>query len=301
MAGSNQYTNYPCTIGAATPFNLRQIGTGSWSGGQTEDDIIPAGLHRRDAVIVNSHAPMVSFDTTDLTTILTQITNIEQGLACPTGLDLYYQQRSSGALFEGGSAHMHVNATVGHLTLDSIGVSGVGPVQANLTFHEFWDGTNAMSVPLAAQALGAAVPLFNSQFYRGIATVGGTAIDSITDVSIDFGLSLDKSIYGGHIGPAGCAIVTATPTITITTDDVAEFASKVVNSYGQTYSNLIVYFKKGASGGLRATGATALSVTSSAGFVTSRGIRGGGVGNSSVTLEFKPTAALSFSLSATHP
>lgn len=301
MAGTNQYTNYPCVIGAGTPFNLLQIGTGNWSGGQSEDVIQPAGLHRRDAVIVNSHAPMIQFDTTDITTVLSNITNIQRGLACPTGVDLYYQQRSSGAIFESGSAHLHVNATLGHILLDSISVSGVGPAQANLTFHELWDGTNAMSAPAAAQALGASAPAFTSQFYRGTATVGGTAIDNISDVSIDFGIQVDKTIYGGAIGPTQLTVVSANPVITITTDDLAEFPSKVVNSYGQTYSTLIVYLKKGASGGLRGGAGTALSVTSSAGFVTGREIRGGGVGNSSFVLTFMPTADLSFSLSATHP
>lgn len=301
MAGTNQYTNYPCAVGASSPFNLRQIGTGSWSGGQSEDSIVPAGLHRRDAVIVNSHAPSVSFDTADITTVLTNLTNVETGLACPTGLDLYYQQRSSGALFESGSAHMHINASLGHLVLDSISVSGVGPAQANLTFHELYDGSTALSVPTAGAALGAAAPAFTSQFYRGTATVNGTAIDNITDVTVDFGLQVDKAIYGGHYAPTQLAVATAIPTITITTDDLGEFASKVVNSYGQAYVTLIVYFRKGASGGLRGGAGTALSITSSAGFVTARSIRGGGVGNSSVALEFMPTTALSFSLAATHP
>ena len=301
MAGTNQFTNYPCTIGAGTPFNLRQIGTGNWSGGQSEDVVIPAGLHRRDVVIVNNHSPMISFDTADITTLLTQITDIEKGLACPTGLDLYYQQRSSGGLFESGSAHLHVNATLGHLLLDSISVSGVGPATANLTFHELWDGSAAMSVPTAASALGAAAPLFNSQFYRGAVTVGGTAIDSITDVSVDFGLNIDKTIYGGSIGPTQLSVMTATPTISVTTDDLGEFASKVVNSYGQNYSTLVVYLKKGSSGGLRGGSGTALSISSSAGFVTARSIRGGGVGNSSTVLEFMPTTTMTFSLSATHP
>lgn len=301
MAGTNQYTNYPCVVGAGTPFNLLQIGTGNWIGGQTEDAIIPAGLHRRDAVIVNSLAPMISFDTTDLTTLLTNITNIQRGLACPSGLDLYYQQRSSGAIFESGSAHLHVNAALGHIIVDSISVSGVGPAMANLTFHELYDGSTALSTPAASSALGASAPAFQSQFYRGTATVNGTAIDNITDVSIDFGIQVDKTIYGGFHAPTQLAVVSAVPTITITTDDLGEFASKVANSHGQTYATLIVYFRKGASGGLRGGAGTALSVTSSAGHVTARDIRGGGVGNSSVQLTFMPTTDLSFSLAATHP
>lgn len=301
MAGTNEYTNYPAQFQGGSTWNLRQLLSASWSGNQTEDEVVPAGLHRRDAVITANLAPTLSIDTTDLTTVLTNITNVEQGFACSSGAEFTWQQRSSGGIFESGSAHVSLSSALGHLILESISASGDAPAQASLTYHDLYDGSTALSVPTAASALGATTPAFVSQFYRGAVTVNGTAIDSVTSVSVNFGLSLSKPIFGGQYAPSTLAIVSAIPTIVVQTDDIAEFASKVGAANGVTYANVICYFRKGAAGGIRGGAGTALSVTSTAGQATAREIQGGGVGNSSLQITFKPTAALSFSLSATHP
>lgn len=301
MAGTNEYTNYPAQFQGGATWNLRQVGSGSWSGGQAEDAVIPAGLHRRDAVITASAMPMLSFDSTDLTTILTNITDISTGYACTSGAEIYYQQRSLGAKFESGSAHLKLESTLGQLLLDSISASGNNPAQASLTYHDLYDGSTNPSVPTASSALGATTPAFVSQFYRGAVTVNGTAVDGITDVSVDFGLQVSKPIYCGDFFPRTISIVSVTPIITVTTDDLAEWPSKITNAYGATYTNTIVYFRRGAAGGTRGGSGTALSITSSAGQMTAREIRGGGAGNSSLQIVFMPTTDLSFSLSATHP
>lgn len=301
MAGTNQYTNYPVQIQGAGTWNLAQVSNVSYSDGATIDPIIPAGLHRPDAFIVQSQSPTLSIETTDLTSVLTNITNIQTGYACTSGCEATWQQRSSGGLFESGSAHLNLSSALGHIIVDSISASGVGPATASLTYHELYDGSTSLSVPTAASALGATTPAFVSQFYRGAVTVNGTAIDNVTDVEVNFGLSVTKEIYGGDFAPRTIAIVTAVPVIRVTCADIAEFASKVTNSYGATFATLIVYFRKGSSGGLRGGAGTALSVTATAGHMQATDIRGAGAGNSGVTIEFKPTVNLSFSLSATHP
>lgn len=301
MAGTNQFTNYPCEFNGGTPFNLTQLVSGSYAANANEDAIIPAGDYKRAAVITNSIAPTFSFQSTDLTTLLTAITSVKEGYACTSGANIYYRQRSSGSIFESGSTAFKLASHKGHLILDSLSVSGPGPVNANLTYHELWDGTNDVAVPTASQALGAAAAAFVSQFYRGTVTVNGTAIDNVMGVTVDFGLKVDKEIYSGDHAPRTLAVVTVEPIITIEAADLAEFASKIVNSHGTTFTNLIVYFKKGASGGLRGGSGTALSITATSGKMTATGITGGGTGNSSVALQFMPTVDLSFSLSATHP
>lgn len=301
MAGTNQYTNYPVQFQGAGTWNLAQLSNCSYSDGASIDAVVPAGLHRADAYIVQSQAPTLSIETTDLTSVLTNLTNVQTGYPCSSGGEFFWQQRSSGGLFESGSAHLSLSSALGHLVPDSISVSGVGPASFNLTYHDLYDGSTAMSVPAAAAALGATTPAFVSQFYRGAVTVNGTAIDNVTDVEVGFGLSVTKEVYGGDFAPRTLAIVAVVPVIRVTCADLAEFPSKVTNSYGATFTNLIVYFRKGASGGLRGGSGTALSVTATSGHMQATDIRGAGSGNSGVTIEFKPTVNLSFSLSATHP
>lgn len=299
MAGTNQYTNYPAVFNGA--LTLRQIGTGNYDAGLAIDTVIPSGDYKSGAIIVANQMPTLSFDTTDLSTLLAGYTNLKTGLACTSGAEVYYQQRAAGALFESGSAHFKITSVEGHLILDSLGWSGSGPVTANLTYHELSDGSTDMCAPAASSALGASTPVFGSQFYGGAVTVNGTAIDNITSVEVSFGLTVDKEIYSGDTGPRTLSIVTVQPVITVTCADLAEWASKIAESFGATFTNVICYFKKGAAGGLRASGANSLSVTATSGHMSAESIQGGGVGNSALRLSFRPTVDLSFSLSATHP
>lgn len=299
MAGTNQYSNYPVAFNGT--WNLTQLLTGSYDSGASEDEIVPSGDYKRAAIITNSLSPTLSLETTDLSTVLTNLTSIKEGYACSSGADIYFRQRSQGAIFESGSSAFRLQSRKGHLILDSISCQGVGPATASLVYHDLWDGTNNMSAPSAASALGASTPAFVSQYYRGTATVNGTAIDNITGVNVSFGLMVDKEIYSGNHGPTQLCIAQVLPVIEITTADLAEFASKVTNSHGATYTTLVVYFRAGTAGGLRGGAGTALSITSSSGKMIVPNIQGGGVGNSSMPIRFMPTTDMSFSLSATHP
>lgn len=301
MAGSDQFELYPAAFAGAAPFNLRQVGQGDWSRGGQQRRIIPASATRPLTVLTQMIGPSVRFTTTDLLTVLTNL-SLTQGYYCSSGADIYYQQRSQGAVYEAGSVHMRVQSRRGMLILESITVSGNEPAVANLIYYELFDGTNEPSAPTAASALGASTPAFVSEYYRGVSRLNSVAFGALESFSLMLNPAVNTRTFDGETTPSRCSIDRTMPLVALNIAKVTEFGGKITGCKGDAYATLLdVFLKKGKASGTRDTGATAISFGTSAGHLYAEGISGQAGSDAMLQIIAEPTDVIAMNTGATHP
>lgn len=307
MAGNSLYTLYPAQFNGT--LNLRQLASVQYSENRDLDEIVPAGGLVRGAVISRRAAPYYTIQTADLAAALgAGGLSPTAGLYCSAGALLQYQQREQGGTFATGSAHVKDTVYLGFLEPRSIICSGEGPAVMEMGLHVLWDGNGDHDPPVfseAAQPLGGSSPLFNSQFYRAAATLGGAVIGGEVNVRIDFGLVVQKLAEGNAPYPTKLSVIGATPLIRI---DVHAFALRASGGgignavYGSQLSGpLVVYLAKGASGGTRAAAGNHLSITCSSGVWMTDGLEATAHADGMFSAVIYPTANLSIALNASLP
>jgi len=147
----------------------------------------------------------------------------------------------------------------------------------------------------------ATTPAFNSRYFMGPVTVGGSLVEGITDVSVNFGLMASYPSFDGDVFPRVATIDTRQPTITFTTSKGNVGAA--LSMFGRSSGAVSCYFIKGANNGTRAALSTAehVSNTSSAGMWHHDSASVSDNGDGTVSFTILPTGALAQSLTATVP
>ena len=135
-----------------------------------------------------------------------------------------------------------------------------------------YDGTNAPLTVTAAQAL-AGTPAADEIYFAGPGKLNNVAISSIKSISINFGITLDKSDHAGYPYYSFVCVKSIRPVITITTDavDLAATYREGVAIASATY----VYLRAAVLGGGRAAdNVSQPKFTVTAGMIVSRAISG---------------------------
>jgi len=135
-----------------------------------------------------------------------------------------------------------------------------------------YDGTNAPLTVTAAQAL-AGTPAADEVYFAGPAKLNNTAMTSVKSLSINFGITLDKSDHAGYPYYSFVCVRSVRPVITITTDQVDLAAT--YHGGVAIASATHVYLRQGAAAGGRvADGTSQPKFTVNAGLIVSRAISG---------------------------
>lgn len=300
MAGNNIYGLYPCALNGTA---FRQLGSAQINHGILRDTIIPAGAVDPAAFIVKSARPVVSVDTTDITTLLNTITSTT-GLICTNPSEFYFQQREAGGTFASGSSHVVFSYVTGIAHITRIGVSGEGPAVGSFMFQATSSGgTTDPESYAASSALGANTPAFVSQFYRGAVRTGdGNAIAGVQSWEVDFGLAIETRTNSGNIYPSAAFIQVRAPSLIVNFDNAAALSYFAAASVSPGKSGgFTAYLMKGASGGTRAANGNHVSIAASSGHWVPNDQSGSGTEVSQHSMRCDATTTLTISLAATAP
>lgn len=152
---------------------------------------------------------------------------------------------SKAVMGEGRVVVESVNAAPGTnatITFRGHGVSLTGATEPIVFTH----GSETLPVP--SDITG---DTDNVMWSLGKVIVGGTTIDRITSVAVNYNLSILKPISSGMIYPLEVAVTKTSPTITITTEDVSLIDPGAFTQTGlaATHANTSIQFRKRADNG----------------------------------------------------
>lgn len=298
---NTRYSIFPISLGGT---NFTQITGLSINPAANRDVITVGGSVDPAAVIINNAEPAVSFDTDDLTTVLTNV-SLTAGLNCTSGGTIRFQQRDDGSTFAtSSSTGVTLVTTKGFLVPTGISCSQDSAASINLQYWALYDGTNIPLVPHSAADISGVSPTFNSRFYLGPVYLNSSALDvGVQSVQINPGIAYSAIRENGDIWARTGAIVARTPTISVTilkTDYMATMGNMFLNAISSAFA---VYLQKGSAGSTRVAAATTVhakfSTSTGAWSPTAAAVNGGG--DATVTLTANIVGALGFSVASAIP
>lgn len=301
-ASMYRHSIYSATIGAGTPFVLRQLDGGDINPGQSLGEIIPGGALDRANTFLNFASPTAMLRSADLYTILTEI-SLTVGVACPTGAVFRGQARTDGGGFAGGSSHVNWTSTKGWIGITSIAAAQNSPATASLAYWILHDGTNVPLVAASGQALGGSAPTLTSLYYLGPVYLNGSLLPDVQSINIEPGLNYQVVAGDGEVWPQNGAIYTRTPRLHMTSLNPALMAtlSAAFLTQGTT---LAFYLRKAATGNLgRVADDTAehIKITAATGAIQPNQISVNGNDDYSGGMIGLPNTTISVSLVSTIP
>jgi hypothetical protein len=245
---STRESIYSATIGAGSPFVLRQLEGNEINPGQSLGEIIPGGAVDRANTFLNAATPTVGLRSMDLTTILNNI-SLTVGLNCPTGAVFRGQRRVDGGVFGSGTLHTTWTSTKGWLGIGSIGAVQGTPAVASLAYWALHDGSNVPLVSATGQALGGSSPQLTSLFYLGPVYLNGSRLPDVQSISIDPGLGYEPVFGDGEVWPQIGFVRTRTPRLQMQSNDPG-LAEDIGGAFLAQGTTLAFYLRKAATGNL---------------------------------------------------
>lgn len=242
-------------------FNLTQLASVGYSENANIDTTIPGGSTSPAAAIAAYVEPQFRFSTHDLDSLLAGV-SMTAGLKCSSGATFYYQKRDDGAVFLGSGNHTKAASTAGFLQVNGLTATQGQPVEANCNYYAW--SSDGLTHPVAfsnSQSLVTAAA-YVSKYFLGnvIYGAGPTQLYGITSVAYDNGMSYKSSPEDGCVYPMRGAIYTRTPTMTLTTHNVAAVTA-LTNTSNNATTNLTLRLRAGASGATRTADATTAHIT----------------------------------------
>lgn len=171
-------------------------------------------------------------------------------------LTTWWQALIDGGVRGGSSTHTTVVCANGMVIPTSISV-GEGEEKAKLMFEVHGRSTNGTTDPwveTASQSLAGTVAN-NDGYVLGPTKINGTEVTGITNLEINFGITLHKEYNSGREYPEGIFIVTVDPEIRITCKDF-DPASAGLTGVAQGATDSIVYLRALTRGVSRVADAT---------------------------------------------
>jgi hypothetical protein len=279
---------------------LRQLNGFEVSTNAQKSRMRAAGSVDSLAWITGRAKPTASLTTRDLAAALASISP-SAGLVVGVRADFHVFERDVGNVWTGAGRTFAAKGG-GFIYPESLAASVDDTDGALLTctFIPFWNGTDdPIAVENVADIGVVPAPQFGSQYFMGPLFVNGTAINGVTSVTVNFGLTCSGTTQTPGPYDRLCAITDRSPSIQFTGLKLDEIQSLF---YGQM-SNVAVYFQAGVQFGDRVPYGTASHVKLTA---TAADIEHGTVGGKApedATDQFtiRPVGPLSLSLASTIP
>lgn len=255
---SNRFSIYPATLTAAGPtaHNFRQMESYGFSPNASKSPITPGGSLDVAHVGLAMAKPMHRFGTRDLLTVLTNVSPTV-GLEMTGGAVFRYQQRKCQNGFDSTAVHVSRAAAAGLLTIGQISASADDQdgALATMNFHSISsDGLTSPETKTASVDLSAvSTPTFISRFFFGPVYKGGSKVEGIDRVTVDFGLQVDSKTFDFPY-PTCVSVVARNPRITFGGTNAAVDAA--INSFINDSGAIAVYLRRGAHGQARVADAT---------------------------------------------
>jgi len=196
--------------------------------------------------------PTASFTSLMVAAALGQCGSLGSSIAdLAAGLMFYCYKYADGGARASGSAHRKLTMTEGLIYPTTLTAAHGSLAEIAYNVMPKYDGSND---PVAITD-SSAVPTASTdaeRFALGGVTVGGKTVDQITNLSIDFGVEAEAYGVQGAVWPTIAVIKSIKPVITITTNDIADWAAAAIPTAGLacTQANTIMYLRKYAAGGI---------------------------------------------------
>lgn len=269
--------------------------------GSRKHIVTPGGALDRGAVADGKSEPILGFSTHDLKTLLDDVSPTV-GFDASSGGHLNHQKRLEGGAYSSGSDHEKYTFTDAFVYLNSIAASDgdrESGVVLDGTIMPFSSDGQASPLALAAAAVANAAA-FNQTYLFGPIYYNSAAVDGVTGVRIDFGITV-RSFWGnGARYPKSCAIIAREPRVSFQVVDLAWFRGQVASLFGGAPGNAFnVYFQnKNVAYGT----ASHVKITIGTGYDwTPEEISVSGNEDANVTINLLPTGTLSVSTGSAIP
>lgn len=298
----SRFSMYPfsCTIAGPTAFNLQQLDRFNLSVNAQQASIIPGGAVDVACTHMSNADPMVEIGTRDCLTFLT---------ACSPSAILPFtagvgraQKRDENGTFLTSTNHETYNIAKGVLVPGSISASQDDQEGAMLSLaaHILYDGTNLpVTRSTGVDFSSAPAPACISRYFLGPIYIDATQIANIERASIDFGVNYAAKGFNGSPYPTEGAIITRTPTISLTSSALAIDAA--VSMFLRAMSGDVrVFFQKGVHGSDRVAAASSahLKISATGGTWGTESVTTQGNEDGSVTCRITPTSALAVAVAS---
>ena len=253
----------------------------------------PSGNVFPSFLAAQSQNPEVSFDTTQVLTVLTNTGVTMVDLTAQDSV-LYFEKSSNLAVRAAGTVHTTLTMPNTALICNQITAGHRTPAVASCRLLNVYDGTNA-PVTIASNSAMAGTKVDAQHYVLGGVSINGAFLtDGVQSVTVDFG----QEFFGGAggLGADGTnyttffGINTIKPVITIQTHNLG-WATYGLN--GTAQSAVIVYFRKILTTGPDIdANATAISLTGTTGLITVDNASGGGTDAATGTIRLTQNATL---------
>lgn len=219
--------------------------------------------------------PMVSFDTTQVATIL-GITGI--GLADLTSytVDLYYKLTTNrgSRVADASGSHYRFRMANAVLSCDRISAGHRSEATASCTLYNPYDGANEPIVPAGSVSL-AGTPTSSEHYVCGPCSFNGTDFEGVQDFSLDFGRSLIQAGDRGELYDTFIAEQELSPSVSVKSLGGVPWFGAGLN--GTALTSMTCYLRRLATTGRVANGtASHIAFTATAGLVVAEDSSGGG-------------------------
>lgn len=168
--------------------------------------------------------PLLSFTTSKLQTALDLCGLTGLQATSTNKLSLWFKKRASYAEYASGSTHRKFTVNNGLMVPRRLTARHGEPATIDYEIHPIGDATNPAAlvnpvvITVASLAAGAGM---SQLFTLGPVKLDGTQLDSVQEVTIDFGIDVIRLGTNGQIFPEFCAIREKRPTIEVVTHDIA--------------------------------------------------------------------------------
>jgi hypothetical protein len=187
-----------------------------------------AGQVSRSFAAINGIEPMITGSTTDLATLISNLSGGYLGLPTSTTyttLSVFGTATVNRATIGGSSTHFKNVVNDGLFVMKGMSASQGGVASSNLEVHCIYDGTNLPFAYATGVSLPA-TPAVSQLFTLGPASYSGSAISGVTNLDFDLGITVKKESSDGEDYPTYCYIDAIDPKITLTLKD-ASFISTI--------------------------------------------------------------------------
>ena len=203
-------------------------------------------IYARDQTI-RTRRPVASFTTRGLETVLGLVPLTGKSLADLTGGLVFYgcKMQSLGVGVAAGSVHRSYAMGDGLLVPTSLSCAQGGDAMMSFEATVIDDGTNPPVDIETAAALPTAVD-DDERFGLGSFTIESIATGTLTNLSIDFGITVEPKVFGGDIWPTDAVVLSVRPTVSLTVEDLTllDAAKYAIGGLAVTHASTTCYLRK---------------------------------------------------------
>lgn len=216
--------------------------------------------------------PEMGFGTTAIKTALANLGGINGIAIAASNMDFWLQKTVAGGLRAGITSHIKCTPVAGIVVPGAISMPSGR--QASMTYRAVFisaDGTASPIAVVANASLDASQGPADEAWTFGGASLNGSALAGVDDVTLDFGISLWVTASDGKVYPIHVCIANRRPVVTISTRDIGAFqswgaaGSNWLEGQVQSASDSVITLSDMTEGGVR--GSSPITFTVDAGMM----------------------------------